>query len=198
MGSGFKTWLNGDVLTDSDLNGYLMRQAVVTCPSGTRPSSPTTGQPIYETDTKLIRVWDGSAWYCPASPDYTSTVPTFYSNLSSATAIAGGNVSVSYAKHQVVNKRCHYFGHATINQTTSGGFGLSLPVVSAYRSFSLHGIYLTGSGGDSSYANAIGIGFIPGISAPYNRFGPGNRANVQLNGATAGDAVTWNILSETA
>ena len=32
------------------------------CTSATRPASPWTGQVIYETDTGLSFVWDGSAW----------------------------------------------------------------------------------------------------------------------------------------
>lgn len=32
------------------------------CTSSTRPASPYEGQVIYETDTDLLRFWDGSAW----------------------------------------------------------------------------------------------------------------------------------------
>src|SRR6185436_13703404 len=32
------------------------------CTSTTRPSTPITGQPIYETNTGFRRYWDGSAW----------------------------------------------------------------------------------------------------------------------------------------
>lgn len=199
MGSGIKTFTSGTVLTAADVNNYLMKQAIVTCTSGTRPASPTTGQPIFETDTNLIRVWNGSTWYCTASPDYTdySGSIVFYSNNTSGTAISGGSVSVTYAKYQKVNTRCHFFGHATINTTTAGGFGISLPFASPYRAFSLSSVYMTGTSGDTNYANAIGNGFIPPISAPYNRFGPVNRANVTLNILTSGDAVNWNVTYET-
>lgn len=196
MGSGIKTWSDGDVLNAADLNGYLMKQAVVTCTSGTRPSSPTTGQPIFETDTKLIRVWDGSAWYCPASPDYTdySGSITFYSNSTSGTAISGGSVSVTVARYQVVNKRCHFYGHATINTTTSNGFGVSLPVATPIRAFWLNTIYLHGSSG---YTTCFGTGHVPPISAPYNRFGPVSNSNATLNISSSGDTVHWNVLYET-
>jgi hypothetical protein len=197
VGSGIKTFNSGSVLTAADVNNYLMQQSIVTCTSGTRPASPSTGQPIYETDTKLIRVWDGSAWYCPASPDYVSVTPTFYSNLTSGTTIAGGSVSVSYAKCQKVNTRCHYFGHATINTTTASGFGLSLPFAATTRLFSLQSINLTGSGGTTNYATCVGIGFVPPISAPYSRFGPVSQSNIQLNIIGSGDAVMWNVLYET-
>jgi len=32
------------------------------CTSSTRPTSPFEGQMIYETDTDLLRIWNGSAW----------------------------------------------------------------------------------------------------------------------------------------
>lgn len=58
----YKTFGVGDVLTAADVNTYLMRQAVVICTSGTRPSSPTEGMTVYETDTDVVRIYTGSAW----------------------------------------------------------------------------------------------------------------------------------------
>lgn len=196
MGSGIKTFADGDILTGSDVMGYLMRQAVVTCTSGARPSSPTTGQPIFETDTKLIRVWDGSTWYCPDSPEYTdySGTVTFYSNATSGTTISSGSVSVTAAAYQKVNKRCHYYGHATINTTTSNGFAVSLPFATPVRAFWLSYIALHGPSG---YSTSVGLGHVPAISAPYNRVCPVSPTNANLNIAASGDTVHWNIVYET-
>jgi hypothetical protein len=47
----FKTFVDGVALPASDLNTYLMKQAVIVCTSATRPASPLEGQQIYETDT---------------------------------------------------------------------------------------------------------------------------------------------------
>ena len=33
-----------------------------TCTSSTRPSSPTDGDVLFETDTKNVIIWDGSNW----------------------------------------------------------------------------------------------------------------------------------------
>jgi hypothetical protein len=195
LGSGIKTFTSGAVLTAADVNNYLMKQAVVTCTSGTRPASPTTGQPIFETDTNLIRVWNGSVWYCPASPDYTdfSGSVVFYSNANSGTAISGGSVSVDSCKYQKVNTRVHYFGHATINTTTSSGVAVLMPFASPSRIFTMGQCYLQGAG---AYTSSFGNGHIPIMSAPYNRFGPTDRSNNQLNIITSGDTIHWNVFYE--
>lgn len=57
----FKTF-TPSVLTAAEMNDYLMKQAVITCTSGTRPASPVNGMTIYETDTGRYITWNGSAW----------------------------------------------------------------------------------------------------------------------------------------
>lgn len=61
----YKTFTSGSTLPASDLNTYLMNQAVIVCTSGTHPGSPPTGQVIYETDLDLFKYWNGSAWKTP-------------------------------------------------------------------------------------------------------------------------------------
>lgn len=56
----FKVFTNGSILTDTDLNDYLMEQSVISCTSGSRPSSPQDGMMIYETDTRFYRGWNSS------------------------------------------------------------------------------------------------------------------------------------------
>jgi hypothetical protein len=48
-------------LTASDVNTYLMKQAVIGCTSSTRPT-PVEGMTIFETDTDRLMTYDGSAW----------------------------------------------------------------------------------------------------------------------------------------
>jgi hypothetical protein len=101
---------------------------------------------------------------------------------------------VSYSKYRVQHKTCHFLGHATINVTTAGGFGLSLPIATPYRSFSLSQITLHGASG---YTDLFGDGHVPGISAPYNRFGPVANNNATRNIVASGDTVHWNVMYET-
>lgn len=42
------------------------------CTSSTRPASPFDGQLIYETDSNLLRVWNGSAWKTLSYSDATN------------------------------------------------------------------------------------------------------------------------------
>lgn len=40
---------------------------VTVCTSTTRPTPVDAGAMIYETDTKVSRFWDGSAWVAPVA-----------------------------------------------------------------------------------------------------------------------------------
>lgn len=93
----YKVFTNGTVLDEDDLNDYLMRQAVVKCTSGTRPSSPDEGMVVDESDTDLIKRYNGSAWrryaidletHTPVAAADTSTI----SGITSTSWAAGSPV----------------------------------------------------------------------------------------------------------
>jgi hypothetical protein len=50
------------------------------CTSSTRPTAPYEGQQIYETDTDLLRIWNGSAWknISAAAPAQGTVLQTVY------------------------------------------------------------------------------------------------------------------------
>jgi hypothetical protein len=58
--------------------------------SSTRPTSPWTGQTIFETDTGRFLLWQGSAWVIPNSPAQN---PTGLELVKTATCSAGGTAS---------------------------------------------------------------------------------------------------------
>lgn len=72
----YKAFTNGSILTDTDLNTYLMRQTVIVCTSGTRPPSPVEGMVIFETDTNRLNVYTGAAW----DTVHTTGYPTAWIN----------------------------------------------------------------------------------------------------------------------
>lgn len=51
---GYKTFVPGVSLSASDIQTYLMNQAVITCTSGTHPANPPEGMVIFETDNNAF------------------------------------------------------------------------------------------------------------------------------------------------
>ena len=78
---GFKTFTSA-VLTSSDVNAFLMKQAVIVATSVTRPGSPVTGMLVYETDTDLFRYYNGTLWRAISTAGSVS-----------ATTSAGGTIA---------------------------------------------------------------------------------------------------------
>ena len=64
-GQGFKTFATGDVLTSSDVNGYLMQGVLVFASAAARTAaitSPQQGQVSFLKDTNVTQYYSGSAW----------------------------------------------------------------------------------------------------------------------------------------
>jgi hypothetical protein len=64
-GLGFKTWATGDVLTATDVNGYLMQGVWVFADAAARTAavtSPQEGNMSYLKDTNSLEYYSGSAW----------------------------------------------------------------------------------------------------------------------------------------
>jgi hypothetical protein len=117
----FKTFAPG-VLTSSDVNTFLMRQAVITCTSSTRPGSPNEGMTIYETDTDSYALYDGSNWV------YQGRVQTYTPTMTEWT-LGNGTLTGAYVQ---VGKLVHGRVSLTFGSTTtaSGTAGLG-PLFSA-------------------------------------------------------------------
>lgn len=73
--------------------------------SSTRPGSPFTGQIIYETDTRRIAAWTGSAWVyetaIDAPPGMVFLGGSSFSNVSSVSA-PNGILSTNYRSFKIV------------------------------------------------------------------------------------------------
>ena len=65
-GAGFKTFSVGEVLTATNVNTYLMQQAVMVFADAsarsTAISSPSEGMVTYLSDTNTLWYYSGSAW----------------------------------------------------------------------------------------------------------------------------------------
>jgi hypothetical protein len=76
-GAGFKTWVNGDVLTASDLNTYIMEQTVMvfnnTAARDAAVTAPSEGMFAYTKDNDTLYYYTGSAWQATSlAADITS------------------------------------------------------------------------------------------------------------------------------
>jgi hypothetical protein len=73
----FRTFVAGETLTAAMVNDYLMKQAVIGCTSGTRPSAPVEAMTIHETDTDQLLAYLGAAWQVGIQyGQWTSYTPT--------------------------------------------------------------------------------------------------------------------------
>jgi hypothetical protein len=72
-GAGFKTWVNGDILTAADVNTYLMEQAVMVFATATARTTalptPSEGMVSYLADTNVVEVYTGAAWVSLDDPN---------------------------------------------------------------------------------------------------------------------------------
>ena len=72
MGSGYKDFAPGDVLTAANVDGYLMRQTVMTFADASARNTALSGvldegMVAYLEDSNIVTVYDGSAWQTTAS-----------------------------------------------------------------------------------------------------------------------------------
>jgi hypothetical protein len=93
----FKTFTNGSVLPDTDLNDYLMKQAVISTTSGFKPT-PQDGMVVWETDTENYVSYNASlaAWVYLGkmlTGTYTSTLTAVTTN---PTLGSGGSANGRY------------------------------------------------------------------------------------------------------
>jgi hypothetical protein len=198
----FKTFASG-VLTSSDVNTFLMRQAVITCTSSTRPASPSEGMTIYETDTDVVRIYSGSTW------DVAFDVPvkTYTPNLL-GTGWSIGNGIIQARQRRLgnfvfINVEIQFGSTSTFG---AGGLQVTLQFQSRNPPYGLP-VFGTGVGFDDSLSSAwvltanraapfaIAVGQI-GVAGSYATTA-GVTATLPFTWA-AGDTISLNCMYEAA
>lgn len=132
---GFKLFTS-TVLTAADVNDYLMEQAVIQCTSATRPSSPHEGMTIYETDTNMLRIYNGSLWQIVMNNQTQSFTPQLTATVTNPTLGAG---ATQIGEYSIMGSTVHATAQIIFGSPMSNGSGeyrVSLPVTAATAGFS--------------------------------------------------------------
>jgi len=111
MGSGFKTFTAGAVLTASEVNNYLMEQAIpvfaTTAARDAAITAPEEGMTAYVTGTKLTYVYTGAAWFSNAGSvlqTVTTHLPGIYTHSTNIALSAITGLSVAITPRSTVSK----------------------------------------------------------------------------------------------
>ena len=92
-GLGFKTFATGDVLSATDVNGYLMQGVLVFASATARDTaitSPQEGQTVYLKDTDVIQCYSGSAWVTKSGGSPLTTKGDVYTYSTTDARLAVG------------------------------------------------------------------------------------------------------------
>lgn len=143
-GLGFKTFNAGDVLTASDVNGYLMQQGVMTFASTTARdvaiTAPTNGMITFQTDTNTMTQYRSGFWRgmggatlsnsatLSASTSFTfSSIPNTFRNLEIILKATTANTSMGSITMTMNGLTTGIYHYANQSVTSASGTGTTAP-----------------------------------------------------------------------
>lgn len=139
-GSGFKTFVTGDVLTAADTNGYLMQGVWVFASAAARDAavtSPQEGNMCYLKDTDAVQSYSGSAWTAVGgTPGFTKITS---GTISAATSVNVNNCfSSTYKNYKILLRQTAGTSTNTTMKLRVGGTDSSVNYYS-WQGFTLLG-----------------------------------------------------------
>jgi len=129
MGSGFKDFAPGDILTAADVDGYLMRQTVMTFADASARDTALSGvldegMVAYLEDSDYFTVYDGSAWQVFSNtPAYELVTFTSSGTFTKASYPWGKSVRVRVVGGGGGSGGCEATGAGEISIGAGGGGG---------------------------------------------------------------------------
>lgn len=190
-GLGKKTWSPGDVLTSSDVNGYLMEQSVMvfagTAARASAIPSPSAGMVAYSTATNL-QVYHNAAWSNVVSSSGLVYI-TGTSFSAAATVSLPANTFTATYKNYLIN---YTITAASVDSTVINARLRASGTDSSAASYSNAGVtYLIGAATIGA-ANILG-----GTSWQFTQFNSADRNKVQLQVLSPQLAVDTHFLWDT-
>ena len=127
----FKVFTVSEVLTAASMNDYLMEQVVIVCTSATRPSSPNEGMVVYETDTFVYSMYNGTAWVRLVTPGAWETYTPSWTSTGTAPALGNGTIAGRYCRTGRSVTVAVALGMGGTTTYGTGTYSISLPIQAA-------------------------------------------------------------------
>ena len=188
-GAGFRTFAAGEVLTASNVNTYLMQQAVQnfagTAARSSAVTSPSEGMLSYLQDTDQLSYYDGSNWITAPGARPLLIAPEERVNVSASTAT--GTVTINSATDSVT----YYTANASANWTINLRGNASLTMNNALQTGeSVTSVFLNTNGTTAYYPTTIQVdGGTAGVSTKWQ----GGAAPTAGN-ASSVDAYSFTVI----
>jgi hypothetical protein len=165
VGSGFKDYTAGEVLTAADVDGYLMRQAVMTFADATARNTALSGvldegMAAYLEGTDILTIYSGAAWY-EIGPfgAWSSYTPVLTASSSNPTLGSGSSAT---GRYQRLGRRVTFEAQITFGTsgtaTGSGTYRVSVPATidSAWWGHTIGNAVLIDTG--TPYPRSVSVG----------------------------------------
>lgn len=144
MGSGFRTFAAGEVLTASNTQNYLMDQAVMSFADATARdaavTAPEEGMHAVLRDVDTVTLYTGSAWVAIAYYGAWTSYNPAWTGSGSNPAIGNGTIAGAYMRQ---GSLCWVKIKISAGSTTtygSGFYSVSLPITPAAADSAVPGI----------------------------------------------------------